>query len=70
MSMKTNKNVGWECPKCGKVWGPQVEGCLDCNDKGKGPDQPPPHPDEWLYNSFGGKIYWIEEPHDKDKKKP
>jgi len=22
---------GWQCPKCGRVWGPQVEGCSHCN---------------------------------------
>ena len=29
---KTEKlHTGWECPKCGFVWAPQVEGCDYCN---------------------------------------
>ena len=24
-------NEGWKCPVCGKVWGPHVDGCLECN---------------------------------------
>jgi hypothetical protein len=23
--------MGWECPKCGKIWAPSVEECADCN---------------------------------------
>lgn len=23
--------VGWRCPSCRSVWGPQVEGCKVCN---------------------------------------
>lgn len=23
--------LGWECPKCHRVWGPQVAGCEVCN---------------------------------------
>ena len=22
---------GWKCPVCGKVWGPHVDGCRECN---------------------------------------
>ena len=22
---------GWICPRCGRVWGPQVDSCWDCN---------------------------------------
>lgn len=22
---------GWICPKCGRVWGPDIWGCQDCN---------------------------------------
>ena len=22
---------GWECPKCGRVWGPDTTGCRPCN---------------------------------------
>lgn len=24
---------GWECPKCGVVWSPIVQQCLDCKEK-------------------------------------
>lgn len=23
--------TGWTCPKCGRVWGPSVQGCAPCN---------------------------------------
>ncbi len=30
--IRTEKlNTGWECPKCGYIWAPQVEGCDYCN---------------------------------------
>lgn len=24
-------SYGWECPGCGYVWNPYVEGCKNCN---------------------------------------
>lgn len=54
MSMETNKNIGWECPKCGRIWGPQIESCLYCNDKDNVLDQQPTKPfifttDQWFF---------------------
>ncbi len=23
--------AAWICPRCGKVWGPQIPGCFNCN---------------------------------------
>ena len=28
-------NKGWECPKCGNVYAPEVWECPNCNSKGK-----------------------------------
>lgn len=25
------KHVGWECPKCAKVYGPHIDQCINCN---------------------------------------
>ena len=30
-SILTSQNQGWKCPVCGKVWGPSVGECRDCN---------------------------------------
>lgn len=27
--------TGWECPKCGSVWGPLVSECRKCNESPK-----------------------------------
>lgn len=29
--MKVTLQEGWVCPKCGKVYGPHVDECYDCN---------------------------------------
>ena len=28
----TNPDMGWTCPKCGRVYSPSVEECWRCND--------------------------------------
>lgn len=28
-------NQGWECPKCGRVWGPLAQECVKCNAQAK-----------------------------------
>lgn len=29
--IKMGANLGWQCPICGYVWGPFVQGCQNCN---------------------------------------
>jgi hypothetical protein len=29
--LKITLKEGWICPKCSKVWGPQIKECEDCN---------------------------------------
>ena len=31
LKVKPQENTGWTCPKCAKVWSPQVDGCKKCN---------------------------------------
>ena len=39
---------GWACPKCGRVWAPDVKGCEVCNDLAlaSGTTYPMPKPDK------------------------
>lgn len=46
-------NMGWACPKCGKVWAPLIPVCLDCNGGGlegalvEPTPKPPKNPPWW-----------------------
>lgn len=28
--MTEQKRMGWECPKCGRIYSPYIPQCLDC----------------------------------------
>lgn len=33
--MKLGAMQGWQCPVCGYIWGPFVQGCQNCNKESK-----------------------------------
>ena len=49
---------GWICPKCGRVWGPDIWGCQDCN---KTPTRqvktPIPHRHNFIWDGPDGDGY-------------
>lgn len=45
---------GWICPKCGRVWGPDIWGCQDCNKTPvKQAKMPAPHKHQWYWTGDG-----------------
>lgn len=51
-----NKNMGWECPKCGRVYSPTTEMCLHC------PKSVTTHTSTDTLATYGtyGRVKWYE----------
>lgn len=54
-------NQGWECPKCGKCYGPQVQQCWTCGKNTYTPTYPQPYYPtiHWPHVTWGSGVYTV-----------